>query len=247
MPAAGTARRMALRYPRASAMTRPSCVHVSSPGSAAEPLGGWRGVDAAERRSRGAAGAARHEWRGCGGHAVVEQLYSQRLKEPGERQTTTTRQSRRTSMSQRRPSTVPTASQQCPYNVPTMSPRDPPRPNVPTASHQCVATDVPPRPPASHAMSLQQIRLCPPSGGKTLRRFGRWKNGIRGNFQNALSRFAMMKMAAAVSKERTIRPSLSCRRSRRLFASSQAQPCSTTHRTLPSPEPWGSPTLRMCG
>ena len=71
--------------------------------------------------------------------------------------------------------------------------------------------------------------------------------GIRGNFQNALSRFAMMKMAAAVSKERTIRPSLSCRRSRRLFASSQAQPCSTTHRTLPSPEPWGSPTLRMCG
>ena len=44
-----------------------------------------------------------------------------------------------------------------------------------------------------------------------------------------------MKMAAAVSKERRIRPSLSYRQSRCLLASSQVQPCSTTHRTFPMP------------
>ncbi|TWA53578.1 hypothetical protein FBZ84_1324 [Azospirillum baldaniorum] len=46
---------------------------------------------------------------------------------------------------------------------------------------------------------------------------------FRAGFQNPLSRLATMKMAAAVSSARMIRPSLSCRRSKRLFASSHAQ------------------------
>ncbi len=44
-----------------------------------------------------------------------------------------------------------------------------------------------------------------------------------------------------------IRPSLSCLRSSLLSASNQAQPCSTTERTQPRPEPCGSPFLRMRG
>lgn len=68
---------------------------------------------------------------------------------------------------------------------------------------------------------------------------------VRHGFQNAVRRLTMTKMAAAVRRARTIRPILSCRRSRRLLASNQAQPCSTMHRTLPSPDPCGSPILRM--
>lgn len=44
----------------------------------------------------------------------------------------------------------------------------------------------------------------------------------------------MKKKAGAANKARTIWPSLSCRWSRRLLASSQSQLCSTMHRTLPS-------------
>ena len=57
----------------------------------------------------------------------------------------------------------------------------------------------------------------------------------------------MTKMQAVVRRARIMRPSLSCRRSSRLLASSHAQPCSTTQRSVPSPEPCGSPILRMQG
>ena len=51
-----------------------------------------------------------------------------------------------------------------------------------------------------------------------------------------------MKMQAAFRRARITRPSLSWRRSSRLLASNHAQPCSTTQRMLPSPEPCASPT-----
>ena len=64
---------------------------------------------------------------------------------------------------------------------------------------------------------------------------------LRHGFQNALMRLAMMKMQAAVRRARMMWPSLSWRRSSRLLANNQAQSCSTTLRTLPSPEPCASP------
>ena len=73
------------------------------------------------------------------------------------------------------------------------------------------------------------------------RRFANYHRLLRISFQNALMRFATMKMQAAVRRARTMRPSRSRRRSNRLFASNQAQSCSTTLRTMPSPEPCGAP------
>ncbi len=42
-----------------------------------------------------------------------------------------------------------------------------------------------------------------------------------------------------------MRASLPWRRSSLLLANNHAQPCSTTQRTVPSPDPRGSPTWRM--
>ena len=64
---------------------------------------------------------------------------------------------------------------------------------------------------------------------------GQGRLSLRHGFQNVLMRFAMMKMQAAVSRARIMRPNLSWRRSKRLLASNHAQPCSTTQRTEPSP------------
>ena len=57
----------------------------------------------------------------------------------------------------------------------------------------------------------------------------------------------MTKMQAVVSSASIMFVNLSLRRSRRLLASSQALACSTTQRTVPSPEPCGSPLLRISG
>ena len=55
---------------------------------------------------------------------------------------------------------------------------------------------------------------------------------IKHGFQNALIRFAMMKMQAVVNRARIMRPSLSWRRSNRLLASNQAQPQGQRTRSL---------------
>src|SRR4051812_28217310 len=57
----------------------------------------------------------------------------------------------------------------------------------------------------------------------------------------------MTKMQAAVSSASMMIVNLSLRRSRRLLASSQALACSTTQRTVPRPEPCGSPLSRISG
>ena len=68
---------------------------------------------------------------------------------------------------------------------------------------------------------------------------------LRCGFQNASKRLAVMKMQAAASRAAMIWPSLSCRRSSRLLARSQAQSCSTTQRIPPRPGPCAAPILRI--
>jgi hypothetical protein len=57
----------------------------------------------------------------------------------------------------------------------------------------------------------------------------------------------MTKMPALVSSASMMTPSRSFRRSRSLLASSQALACSMIPRTVPKPEPCGSPDFRMTG